>query len=353
MNWRTMGILVSKDFTLFFRNRFFAVITILGLVAYAAVYFVMPSSVNETLEIGLYAPVVPPALEVMQEAEGGLEIERVESEEALRGGVSGGQYMAGLVFPADIMEKFEQNQRPEIKVYVASDMPDEIREVVNSLITEMAYLQTAQALNIDWQPEILGRDMAGQQIPQRDRIRSLFAIFILVTEIFGLAGLISEEVERRTAWALLVTPMAVRDLFTAKAVLGTIMAFSQAFLLLAVVGGLGEQPLIVVTALLLGAVLVTGVAFLVASLAKGFLSIIAWSVPVLVVLIIPAIGIMMPGAISDWIKAIPSYYLTETIYQVSNFGAGWGDVWRDLLILAGFNVAILSVGVLALRRKFQ
>ena len=353
MNWRAIRAVISKDFTLFFRNRFFAVITVLGLAAYMVIYFVMPNSVDETLEIGLYAPVVPPALELIREGEGGLKIEEVESEEALREAVSGGQYAAGVVLPADILEKFEGNEPPDIKVYFASDMPDEIRDVINGLITEMAYLQTGQTLNIDWQPEILGPDMAGQQIPQRDRLRSLFAIFVLMTETFSLASLISDESERGTARALLVTPMTVRDLFTAKAVLGTVMAFGQAILLLAIIGGMSEQPLIIVTALLLGAIMVTGVAFLIASLARDFLSIIAWSVPALVVFIIPAFGTMIPGGISDWIKVIPSYYFTDTIYQVSSFGAGWGDIWRNLLILAGFDTAILAGGILALRRRFQ
>jgi len=186
MNWRAIGALVSKDFTLFFRNRFFAVITVLGLVSYAVIYFVMPST-------------------------GGLDIIEVESEEALRDAVSGGQYAAGLVFPADIMEKFERNEPPDIKVYVASDMPDEIRDFVSGLITEMAYLQTGQTLNIDWHPEILGIDMAGRQVPQRDRMRSLFAIFVLMTEIFSLSSLISVEAEKGTARALLATPMTGRS----------------------------------------------------------------------------------------------------------------------------------------------
>jgi ABC-2 type transport system permease protein len=353
MNWRSIRALVHKDLTLFFRNRFIAVITVLALVMFVVIYFVMPSTVDETLEIGLYASVVPPALELMQQAEEGLEIVEAQSEEALKEGVTGGEYIAGLVFPADIMEKFELNQPPDIKVYFASATPDEIRGVVDSLVTEMAYLQTGQTLNIDLRAEILGPDMAGAQIPQRDRMRSLFAVFILMTETFGLAALISEEFEHRTAWALLVTPMSVRDLFTAKGILGTLLAFSEAVLLLAVVGGMTAHPLIVVIALLLGAVLVTGVAFIMASLGKDFLSVTAWGVPVMVLLIIPAFAVMIPGALSGWIKAIPSYYLTDTIYQVSNFGASWGDIWYNLVILAGINAAIVAICIWALRRKLQ
>jgi len=200
---------------------------------------------------------------------------------------------------------------------------------------------------------VLGTDMAGAQVPQRDRMRSLFAVFILMAETFGLAALLSEEFERRTAWALLVTPVSVKDLFTAKGILGTFLAFSQAVLLLAVVGGLSAHPAIILLSLLLGSVLVTGIAFIMASLGRDFMSVTAWGVPVMVLLVVPAIGVMIPGALSGWIKVIPSYYLTDTIYRVSNYGAGWGDVWNNLAILAGINAVIVAVGIRALRRKLQ
>ncbi|MEE8373133.1 MAG: ABC transporter permease [Dehalococcoidia bacterium] len=353
MNWRTVRALVFKDLTLFFRNRFFAVMAVLSLVMFSLIYFVMPSSVDETLKLGLYAPTVPPALELMQETDLGLEFEQFESEEALKDAVTGGGVLAGLVLPADFIEKLELSQSPQITVYFASELPEEVREIVNTLITEMAYLQTGQPLNVDLRFETLGPDMAGAQIPQRDRMRSLFAVFVLMTETFGLAALISEEVERRTAQALLATPMRIRELFTAKAIVGVLLAFSQVLLLMVVVGGMSTQPVIIAIALLLGAVLVTGVGFLIASLGKDFMSVAAWGTPSMIVLSIPAFGVMVPGALSDWVKAIPSYYLTDTVYQVSNFGAGWGDTWSNLLILAGFNVVILMAGVLALRRKFR
>ena len=354
MNWRAVGTIVAKDITLYFRNRFFVVITLLGLIMYPVIYFVMPGSVDETLEIGLYAPSISAVFEQIQSAESeGLKIESVNSEEELKESVIDGRYVAGLALPADIMEKLTSGQIPEIEVYFASDTPEEFREIIDVVITEVAFMQTGQEMDIEWQPTILGTDMAGAQIPQRDRMRSLFAVLILITETFGLAGLIAEEVERKTAWALLVTPMTVKDLFTSKAIMGIIMAFGQAVLLMLIVRGFGVQPQIILIALLLGAVLVTGVAFLMASLGKELISVTAWGTPAMIILMIPAIGILIPGGMSDWIKAIPSHYLVDTIYRVSNFGAGWGDIWRNLLILAGYNAVIITVGVLALRRKFQ
>ncbi|MDY6835178.1 MAG: ABC transporter permease [Chloroflexota bacterium] len=353
MNWQSIRAIIIKDLSLFSRNQFFAVITLLGLGAYIAIYFVMPSTVDESVDIGIYAPVVPSSLQQLQESGQGLDLVSAESEEELRQGVAENDYIAGVVLPADIEEKFESQEPAEIKLYFTSDTPEDTIEFIDFLITEVAYLETGQYLAVEWQQEILGPDMVGTQIPPRDKLRSLFAVLIMVTETFALASLIGEEIEKRTGQALLVTPMTVRDLFTAKAIVGVMLAFSQALLFVLVVGGLSEQPLIILTALILGAVLVTGVGFLMASLGKDFLTTMVWGVPVLIIFSIPAIGIMMPGAVSDWIKIIPSYYVTDTMYQASIFGSGWGSVGDNLLILVAFNVVFLSAGILTLRRRFQ
>jgi len=308
----------------------------------------MPKSVNESLEIGLYAPVIPPAFEQIEE---GLEVRVVESEEALKEAVISGKYVAGITLPVDIMEKFMSGQKPRINVYFASDVPEEIKDTIEVLIRELAFRQTGQALAITMTEEILGQDMVGMLIPPRDRIRPLFAILLILTETFGLANLIREEVERRTIQALLVTPMTVKELFTAKGIVGISLAFGQAILFMAIVGGMSQQPLIILVTLLLGAVLVTGIAFIIASLAKDMMSVMAWGVVTLIPLLIPSTSVIFPGAITGWVKVIPSYYLVDTVHRVANFGAGWGDVWLNLLILVGFDLAIVWIGIMALRRK--
>jgi len=351
MNWRIIGALVAKDLSLFFRNRFFAVITVLGLVFYMIIYFIMPKSVDESLEIGLYAPVMLPAFEQMQGE--GLEIEGVESEELLKEGVTEGQYVAGIALPVDIMESLMSGQKPKISLYFASDVPEEIKAAVVVLIRELAYQQAGQALTIEITEEILGTDMAGMQIPPRDRMRPLFAILLIMVETFGLANLISEEVERRTINALLVTPVSVKDLFAAKGITGVSLAFVQAALFMAIIGGMSRQPLIILVALLLGAVLVTGASFIIAALSKSFMSVVAWGMVILIILFIPAFGIMFPGAVTGWVKAIPSYHLVDTVHRASNFGAGWGDVWYNLAVLLGVDLALAWIGIMALRRKFR
>jgi ABC-2 type transport system permease protein len=352
MNLGVIKALVAKDFALFFRNRFYAYISVIGIVFYLIIYFVMPSSVDENLKMGLYVPVPVPVFELIQEEEG-LDIVLFESEESLKEAVTDGVYQAGIALPADIMEKFASGEKPRIILYFSADALDEVKNAVETMVKELAYLQTKQVLAIDISAEVLGQDMLGEQIPIRDRMRILLVIMLIMFEMMGLASLISEEVEQGTIRALLVTPMSARELFTAKLIMGASLAFTQGILFMAIVGGLNNQPLITIITLLLGSTLFTGTGFLIASLARDMLSSMGWGIIALLIYSIPSFGIMFPGIITDWAKAIPSYYLADTIHQASNFNAGWGDNWANILILLGFNIVIIWGGIIALRRRFQ
>ena len=351
MKIRIISNLISKDLTLFFRKKAIVVLTLIGFIFYLVIYFVMPASVDENLKIGLYSPVSLPVLNQIEEE--GLEISPAASEELLKEEVLAGSYTVGISIPADIMEKLELKQKPVISLYFTPDTPQEVKDSMEIVVRELVFMQTGQPLAFDISEEILGQDLTGTPIPPRDRLRPLLAIFILMMEILGLSNLISEEIERRTARALLVTPATVTDIFIAKSIFGIGLAFAQAVILMIIIGGMKTQPLIVLISLLLGAALATGVSFFISARARDFMSVLSWSFPVLIVLIIPSFTVMFPGAVTGWIKIIPSYYLVDTMHRVVNFGSGWGDVWINLLILFSFTLVIFCAGIYMLRRKFR
>jgi ABC-2 type transport system permease protein len=353
MNPGVIRTLVAKDFALFFRNRFYAYITVLGLVFYLVIYFVLPSSVEEDLELALHAPVIPPVFEMLLAEEAGLTVTELDSEEALKEAVTNGDYYIGIDLPADIMEQFAAGEKPQITLYFSAGAPGEIYSAVETMIRELSYMQTGQPLALELSTEVLGQDMLGDQVPLRDRMRVLLALTIIMFEMMGLASLITEEVEQGTIRALLVTPMSTRDLFAAKLIMGVGLSFIQGILFMAIVGGFSHQALIVALAILLGSALFTGSGFLIASLSRDMLSSMGWGILMLVIFIIPSFGIIFPGVTSNWVQAIPSYYLADTVHQASNFGAGWGHNWSNLLILLTWDVAIISAGILALKRRFQ
>ncbi|MDX1614666.1 MAG: ABC transporter permease [Candidatus Promineifilaceae bacterium] len=346
-----IAALIRKDVTLFFRNRFFAVVTALALVFYAGAYLAMPDTVNQTLRLAVFAPVLPLALEQAQEQ--GLSLSRFESESELLEAVESRDYEAGIVFPSDAASGIGTAERVQVQVYFDGSVPEEIQEAVTTLLEELAFLQAGRSLAIETDTEVLGVDRVGAQIPMRDRLLPLFAVLIVLVETLGLASLISEEIESGTIRALLVTPLSVGGLFSAKAVTGTGLAFSQALIFMAATGNLNESPLIITTALLLGGVLVTGIGFLLASLGRDLTSVMAWGVPVLLLLTLPSFSVVFPGTLSDWIRVVPSYYLVDTVHLAANLDAGWTDVGLNLLALAGFDLLFILLGVNALRRRIR
>jgi ABC-2 type transport system permease protein len=195
--------------------------------------------------------------------------------------------------------------------------------------------------------------MSGDQIAPRARMLPLLAIFVLMIETLGLASLISSELHGGTLRALLVTPLTVEGLFLAKGIFGTLFAFVQVALLMALTGGLNQSPILILTTLLIGSALVTGIGFLMASVSRDLLSVMAWGILVILILAIPSFVIMLPGIASEWIKLIPSYYLVDTVFRVINFEAGWSDVAINLIALLGFTLLFMVLGIYTLRRKLR
>ena len=351
MNAQLIGALVAKDLSLFFRNRFFTLISGLGLVFYIAIYFLLPNQVDETLELALYAPDIPvDLLEEMEED--GLEFLDMDSEEELKEAVVASEYGVGVALPENLVQSINAGELPEMHVYFTPDVPTEFREIYVILAEELAFMISGAPLYLETTEEILGVDMAGQQIPPRERMLPMLAIFILMMETLGLASLISTEIEAGTIRALLITPMGISDLFLAKSITGVILAFSQTTLLMLVTGGLDQEPVLVLLTLLLGSVLVTGIGFLVASISRDMMSVLGWGMLALLVMIIPSLVIFLPGIATNWIEIIPTHYLVDTVYRVLNFEAGWGDVWQNLVATLLFAALFVVLGIVALRRKF-
>jgi ABC-2 type transport system permease protein len=356
MNARILGAVILKDLTLYFRNRFFAFITILGLAAYTLIYLLLPATVEERLTLGVYAPNLPA---VFVEFLGGnaIEIAALDSPEALQQAVIDGDYIAGISLPGAVISGIMRGQATTVTVYLASDTPQEIvdalRTVLRLAFNELSYTLSGSPLQLDFREEIIGPDMTGQQLAIRDRLLPLLAVMLLVMEMMGLGSLIAEEVTAGTLRALLITPLNVPGLFTGKALVGILLAFTQAALLMALTGSLNAEPLLILLTLLLGALLVTGLAFLIASVSRGMMGVMAWSMLVIIIMLIPSYGVVFPGMLTSWAQAIPSYYLYDTIHQVVNLGASWGAVGSNLLVLLAMGVAFMGAGVLVMERKLR
>ncbi|MFV9503160.1 MAG: ABC transporter permease [Oscillochloridaceae bacterium umkhey_bin13] len=352
MSTQAIRALFLKDLRLFFANRFFAFVTVLGLVAYIAMFYLLPSSLDERLALGIYMPDMPPSMANMLEQDE-VRILRADSPEALRQAISDNEVPVGFVFPTDSLNPIRAGQTINAELLISADMPVESHAIYEAILREFGFLLSGQQLAIETTEVVLGRDLAGQAIAPRLRLLPTFAVMVLMIECLGLASLIVGEITAGTMRALLVTPLSMSGMFLGKGLFGTLFAFSQASLLMLATGGLSQQPLLILTALLLGAALVTGVAFLIASVGCDLMSVMGWGILAILLLVLPTITLVIPGLSTGWERLIPSFYLADTVFQASNFGTGWANLASNLLWLAVYAAGFMALGVLVLRRRFR
>jgi len=344
--------LIKKDLKLFTRNQFYFIMTIVGLVLYIGMYFVMPKTMDETMKLGIYAPGMP-LIENSLVNDEGIEAKSFSTLEELREAVLKNEYPVAIALPEDLLTRLAEGEKPIVTVYLSSSTTEEMKGAITALVKQLAFLATGQDMPLEMRSEVLGPDLLGAQIPWRDRLIPMMAIMILGTEILSLAALISTEVEQNTVSALLVTPLKLHHLFTAKAILGIGLAFIQVLLFMVVVGGLSHEILTMTLVLFIGSILVTGSGFLVASLARDMMGVTSWGMLLMIIFFIPALGGMMPGILSGWAKVLPSYHLVDAISRLSNYGASFNDISGHVLIMLGWSALFTISGVLTLRRRYR
>lgn len=346
-----VAAIVAKDFKEFSRDRFYLLISILGLVFYIAIWWFLPSEVNETIPIGV---VGGEQFDFGNTAGGdggeGIAIVEYPTVAEMTAAVEAGEdVMVGMAFPPDM-------SNPTIEVFLGPGVPPSLEVAMSGMATEIAYAAAGVPPPVSGfatEEIVLGQDRAGNQVSLQDKFAPLLAFLVLMVEVLSLAGLVAGEIQDKTVKAVTVTPARVSDFLTAKAVFGTALAFVQVVILLVAIGGLSAAPAILLTAALLGSILATGFGLLAGSAGKDFVGIIFWSMLILIPLLIPAMALLFPGSTAPWIKALPSWPLAQVLVDVTSYGAGWAEAGPLLGLLALWGLGALAVGWLVLGKKVQ
>ncbi|MDJ0924068.1 MAG: ABC transporter permease [Acidimicrobiia bacterium] len=357
MNRGVIAAIFRKDLVAFSRDRFYVFITILGLVAFVAMYWLLPSNVDETIRLGVYQSGLEDVLAPVTSANtAALEVTSFGAPEELTAAVSEGTggIIAGISFPPDFADSVVAGDGV-VELLVPADVPPEYLPLMEGLASQVAYFAAGERPPVDvaTRTVVLGVDRVGDQVSLQEQMRPLLAFFVLLMETFALASLVSTEVQLRTVTAVLVTPARPRDFLAAKALLGTFLALIEVVLLMALIRGfVGDVPVLVV-ALVLGSVLVTGVGLLAGASGRDFMGVMFLSLALMIPLMIPAFGALFPGTAATWVKILPTYGLVEAIVGVTTRGESWAELGPVLVGLGLWCVALLALGTGILRRRVE
>jgi ABC-2 type transport system permease protein len=361
--WGRVGALVSKDLRAFSRDRFFVLVSLLGIAFYVLVLYLLPASVDETVGLGITGLDLPPGvIEAFGQAgaEEGLALARFDDRDALlaaiagEGDEDGRALVAGIAFPEGFVGDVRAGEQVTVEVIIGAAVPVEVRGAVSGMVRELAYAVAGEQLPVALPSEdeiIVGIDRAGDQVSLREQMRPLFAFLVLLVETFALATLVAGEIQTRTLTALLVTPLRIPELLTAKTIVGTGLAFTEATLLLALTGSLQMAPGPLLLTLILGSLLVTGVGLVAGSLGRDFLGIIGWSMVFMVPLAIPAFSVLFPGSVATWVTWLPTHGFVAALVGLTAHDLPLADVSGELAGLAAWGLASLVIGTWTLRHR--
>ena len=349
--------ILRKDLALHSRDLIFIFLTILSVATFVTLYWVLPRNVDETISMGVSGSDIRPALtQFASSEEEGLGIEWFDDTDSLRAAIEARDLEVGVEFSDGFMADVMAGRKTTVTIFVRPNLPEEITGAMQSMVREIAYAIAGYQLPVtepDGDIVVLGEDRAGDQIPFRDRLRPLYAFIVLMLEAIALAALISSEVQERTVTAILSTPARIGDILLAKGALGTFIAFSETAIILLLIQAYGPAPLIVLAAVFLGAIMVTGVAMIAGSAGRELMGTMLLGMLFLIPLAIPAFSIMFPGAPARWVQFLPSYGIVRVVYGATVEGAGWRESAQQLLILAGWCVVFGVAGAFVLKRRVE
>ncbi len=356
MNGSRIGTIIRKDFSEFTRNRFFVFITLLVLVAWVAVFWFLPDTVDETVRVGVSQTDLGALLPTGDDAEvAGLALVSFPDEDALRIAVEQGQddIVAGIAFPSDFIASAAAGEHPPVVLYVPAGLPVEQQTMIEGVIGEAAYALAGipPPVNPITEAVVLGTDRVGNQISLQAQMRPLLLIMVLMVETFALSSLVAIEIQQRTVVAVLATPVRIVDFLAAKGIFGVGLAFFEVALLGMLIGAFSVNAPAIVVILLLGAILVTGFGMIAGSYGRDFMGTLMVAMLFMIPLMIPAFGALFPGSSPGWIKVLPTYGLVEAVVRVSVDGESWSQIGPALLMLAAWGLAAFAAGAFILKRR--
>lgn len=353
--------IVAKDAVAFRRNRFLMLITFLVIVVWGVVYHFLPTTVDETFSVGLVVEqgALPAGLdlspEALESADGtGVTVTAYPDAAALESAVeAGSDVAAGLVIPAGFAADVSAGTAPTVTLVIPAGLPPQFETLLQAAVSELGYQlsDTPAPIDLATDTSIVGTDRVGDQLSLADQMRPLLLIVVLMMEVFALATLVAGEIAERTAVAILATPASASHLITAKMLLGTTMAFSEAVIVGLLIGAFGTSPVLILTALLLGAVVVTGLGLLAGSFGRDFMDTLILGLLLMIPLMIPAMAALFPGSGPDWVQFLPSYGVVDVVVKASAGTLTWAQASLPLLLLAGWGLALGSLGAATLNRR--
>lgn len=277
----------------------------------------------------------------------GIDLALLDNAEDLKSQVEDDDLDAGLVLPTGFDDQVRSGARPPLEFYVGGESLASNRIIL--AVTTIDLVREIEGTPAPVDVEVVALGDEGLPIDVR-LVPFIMMYALVVAAVFLPAFSIADEREKGTINALIVTPVKLSEIITAKGILGVILALAMTVFTLFLNGALGAEPFALFVVLLVGAVLCAEIGLIFGAASKDVNSVFALIKGTGILLIGPTVFYIWPDW-PQWIaKLFPTYWVINPIFEVSLNNAGLGDVWVELLIGVGV-IALLAMAVIAMTRR--
>jgi ABC-2 type transport system permease protein len=266
-----------------------------------------------------------------------LAVKIYENEADLRAAAASGVIDMGIILPADFDTRLKAGT-VKLSAYIWGESMAKNRAVIPLALNDALREMSGSVLPVNIENVPLGDKSS---LPWSDR---LLPLTVLVGVFFGglmlPASSLIHEKQKRTLEALNVTPASISDIFTAKGIIGAVLAIFMGILTLAISTSFGNSPLALILVLALGAVLAAEIGLIAGAYIKEMNTLFAfWKFGGLL-LFGPAFIFMFPQ-IPSWIGYFfPTYYVIRPVTDLTVLGASFSSIALYVGILAAIVIAM-------------
>jgi ABC-2 type transport system permease protein len=281
----------------------------------------------------------------------GITLTLLDDAEELKTQVETNDLDAGLILPTGFDQAVKGGEKPDLQFYIGGESLASNRIILT--VTTIDLVRKLEGSEAPVVVDVVNFGTVG--LPMSVRLVPVIVFYALVMAgIFVPGSNLVEEKEQGTLMALLVSPVKIGDVLTAKWALGTLLATVMATATLVLNQALGTNWLQVLVVVVVAASLSSMIGLLMGTFAKDSTIMFGMIKGLGMFLFAPTLFYIFPEW-PQWIaKIFPLYWIIEPIWRVSVMGGSISEVWLELAVAIGITVALIPVvGMVARRVQAQ
>ncbi len=341
---RLLGLL-SKDFTVAYRNYFFLIVFVVAALLIAATVFLVPEQLSTGTGILYTLDEVDSSLAkpVIALFEGHKEYKRLDSKEAIVEQMKKNKNTVGIVI-------YEEQEQLRFEVIMQGFENERSKNAMALTLESLANIGQLQAESIE--TVLLDKDMDYGKIAFNKSIVPLLLLNepIMLGFIF-LATLIFMEREEDTIKAYMVTPGRIKEYLLSKIILMMVLSLISTILITVFTVGIDVNWLMLIAITIAGSWFSSCMAMLLGSFFDSISKAMIWILGISLVLSVPMAAYFVPSFSPAYLTVIPTYDLMFALREAVFPGTNPAVMYRSILILAALGAIMYAMSVLSYKRS--